>query len=57
MGCIMPAETVAIGCDHAGFALKEALKKVLEGKGHKVLDCGAMGTESVDYPDFGKAVA
>jgi len=53
----MPAETVAIGCDHAGFALKETLKKALQAKGVVVLDCGTMGTESVDYPDFGKAVA
>jgi ribose 5-phosphate isomerase B len=53
----MPAETVAIGCDHAGFALKEALKKALRGKGLNVLDLGTTSEESVDYPDFGKAVA
>lgn len=53
----MPGETVAIGCDHAGFALKEVLKKALEERGYRVLDCGTDGPESVDYPDFGKAVA
>lgn len=53
----MPGETVAIGCDHAGFALKEILKKALAERGYRVLDCGTDGPESVDYPDFGKAVA
>ncbi|HYM80407.1 MAG TPA: ribose 5-phosphate isomerase B [Candidatus Limnocylindria bacterium] len=44
---------VAIGSDHAGFALKQRLKRELESLGHEVVDVGAdSGTESVDYPDF-----
>jgi ribose 5-phosphate isomerase B len=48
---------VALGSDHAGFALKEVLKSELAGLGHDVLDLGTFdGTTSVDYPDFGAAV-
>ena len=44
---------VAIGSDHAGFALKERIKRELEALGHAVTDLGTnSGTESVDYPDF-----
>jgi ribose 5-phosphate isomerase B len=48
---------VAIGADHGGYALKEALKGYLRELGHDVLDCGTSGTEAVDYPDFALAVA
>lgn len=48
---------VAIASDHAGYDLKRALKQVLEGMGHQILDLGTEGTDSVDYPDFGYAVA
>ena len=44
---------VAIGSDHAGFALKERVKQELERLGHTVEDVGTYsGTESVDYPDY-----
>jgi len=44
---------VAVGSDHAGFALKERIKRELEALGHTVTDVGTTsGTESVDYPDF-----
>jgi len=43
---------IAVGSDHAGFALKEAVKHELERSGHQVVDVGTSGTESVDYPDF-----
>lgn len=46
-----------IGCDHAGFELKQAIIKHLENKGIKVNDHGAFSTESVDYPDFAHKVA
>ena len=46
----------AVGSDHAGFPLKRALIVHLEGAGHEVVDLGAHGTESVDYPDYGAAV-
>jgi ribose 5-phosphate isomerase B len=48
---------VALGCDHAGFALKDAVRVIVEGSGHEVLDCGTSSTESVDYPDYAAAVA
>ncbi len=47
---------IALGADHAGFALKESLKVYLASKGHEALDLGTHSTESVDYPDFGRAV-
>jgi ribose 5-phosphate isomerase B len=48
---------VAIGADHGGYPLKEALKEFVEKLGHEVIDCGTNSTESVDYPDFALAVA
>lgn len=53
----MSAETIAIASDHAGFELKNLLKKDLEAMGFGVLDLGAISKESVDYPDFGFALA
>ena len=53
----MTAETVAIASDHAGFALKQALKAELERTGMGVLDLGTDGPESVDYPDFADKLA
>ncbi len=52
-----PEKTVALGADHGGFALKEALKSYLQELGYAVLDCGTHSSESVDYPDFAYAVA
>lgn len=44
---------IAIGSDHAGYALKERLVRELRGLGHEVMDFGTSGTEPpVDYPDF-----
>lgn len=48
---------IAIGADHRGYNLKESLKKYLEGKNHKIVDCGTNSEENVDYPDFGLRVA
>ena len=48
---------IAIGSDHAGYQAKEELKKFLAAQGHAVEDVGAPGEQSVDYPDFAKAVA
>lgn len=48
---------IAIGSDHAGFSVKETIRKYLEGAGYAVSDLGASSEESVDYPDYGKAVA
>jgi ribose 5-phosphate isomerase B len=53
-----PSDTpVALGSDHAGVALKAALKAWLEAQGHATLDMGTHGPESVDYPDFADATA
>jgi ribose 5-phosphate isomerase B len=48
---------IAIGADHAGFALKEQLRSRLAGEGHEVVDFGAASAESCDYPDFAQPVA
>jgi ribose 5-phosphate isomerase B len=45
------------GSDHAGFVLKERLRKIAAELGHEVVDLGTHSAESVDYPDFGRAVA
>jgi ribose 5-phosphate isomerase B len=50
-------ETIAIASDHAGVELKAALKTDLGKLGFKVLDLGPATTESVDYPDYGNALA
>lgn len=49
--------TIAVGADHRGYALKEAIKDYLVRLGHRVRDFGTDGTDSVDYPDFAHAVA
>ncbi len=48
---------IAIGCDHAGFEYKEAIKKWLLDKGYAVKDFGTNSPESVDYPDFAHPTA
>jgi ribose 5-phosphate isomerase B len=50
-------ETIAIASDHGGYELKAELKKDLMDKGYTVLDLGSDSLESVDYPDFGYALA
>jgi len=48
---------IALGSDHAGYELKEAVKKHLVGLGHVVEDKGTHSTASMDYPDPAHAVA
>lgn len=48
---------VALGADHAGVHLKDAVRSLLESRGVEVTDLGTNGTESVDYPDFAASVA
>jgi ribose 5-phosphate isomerase B len=50
-------QTIAIGCDHAGFPYKDSIVKLLRKKGVAVLDFGTHSAESVDYPDFVHPVA
>jgi ribose 5-phosphate isomerase B len=48
---------IALGADHAGFALKEHLKTVLAAWGHTVEDLGTHSADPVDYPAISAAVA
>jgi ribose 5-phosphate isomerase B len=48
---------IAVGCDHAGFGLKEDILGLLRDLKVEIVDCGTNGTESVDYPDFGEKVS
>ena len=47
---------IALGADHAGFALKERVKALLMELKHEVLDLGTKNTDPVDYPDFAESV-
>ena len=47
---------IAIGADHAGFPLKEEVRRFVESLGHEVIDLGAYNAEPSDYPDFAEAV-
>lgn len=48
---------VAFGCDHAGYALKEAVVAHLKEMGHEVVDFGCYTPERVDYPVQGEKAA
>ncbi len=48
---------VSIGCDHAGFPIKELVIKTALALGHEILDEGTFSAVSVDYPDYAKKVA
>ncbi len=52
-----PERTLAIGADHGGFRLKEALKPMLEGLGLEVRDVGVYEEKPADYPDLALEVA
>ncbi len=52
----MKTRKIAIGSDHAGYEAKELAKRELDALGMQIVDKGAHGPESVDYPDFGAAV-
>ncbi|NMC56063.1 MAG: ribose 5-phosphate isomerase B [Eubacteriaceae bacterium] len=44
---------IAMGCDHAGYDMKEELKEKLTKEGYIINDLGTYSKDSVDYPDFG----
>ena len=46
---------IALGCDHGGYELKQAIMKHLDEKGVQYKDYGTYSTESCDYPDYAKA--
>jgi ribose 5-phosphate isomerase B len=52
-----PSLRIGFASDHAGFDLKERLKRWAAEHGHAVVDFGTNGTDSVDYPDFAHAAA
>lgn len=53
----MTSDTIAIGCDHAGFPYKGRIVSLLKEKGLEVQDFGTSSADSVDYPDYVHPVA
>ena len=47
---------IVIGCDHAGFALKEQIKQYLASQGVEMLDVGCYSTDTCSYPDIAHAL-
>ena len=47
---------IALGSDHGGFSMKEAVKRHLLEKGYEVFDCGVLDGHEVDYPDVADLV-
>lgn len=43
---------IAIGCDHAGFPLKQTVVQTVKSLGHEIIDCGTCSCQRVDFPDF-----
>ena len=54
---VPPPKSVALGSDHGGFELKEAIKQHLKQRGIRVTDLGTHSKDSTDYPDYAQAVA
>lgn len=52
----MSLPAIAVASDHGGFELKSVLAEELARLGYRVLDLGTDGPESVDYPDFARAL-
>ena len=52
-----PEKTIAIGSDHGGFRLKEALKPLIESLGLEARDAGVFEEKPADYPDIAHKVA
>ncbi|MDR3440825.1 ribose 5-phosphate isomerase B [Telmatospirillum sp.] len=53
----MSSKIIALASDHGGYELKTILKDTLAAQGFQVLDLGTDGPQSVDYPDFARAMA
>lgn len=51
------SKVIPIGCDHAGFELKQSIIKYLQSKGYEVIDKGCYSEESIDYADYAHPVA
>lgn len=50
-------EVIAVGADHGGFQLKQAVATHLQQRGFEIVDCGTHSEESCDYPVFARRVA
>ena len=53
----MEVKTIGLASDHAGYALKQFVKKYLDDNGYKWKDYGTYSEASCDYSDFGHALA
>ncbi len=53
----MEKKAVVMGSDHAGVALKQELRQMLEADGYEVTDIGTYTAESMDYPDLAEPLA
>ena len=53
----MQINQIYVASDHGGYGAKELTKKILSDLGYSPIDLGTNSSESVDYPDFGKALA
>jgi len=52
-----PKPAIALGADHGGVAMKNAIAEHLRAAGYPITDLGTNSTDAVDYPDFAVAVA
>ncbi|MBR3303038.1 MAG: ribose 5-phosphate isomerase B [Bacteroidales bacterium] len=50
-------QTIGMACDHAGYKMKESLKRWLARQGYKIVDFGTHSEESMDYPDTAHPLA
>ena len=57
MDQLLEKRSVAIGGDHAGHALKNAVIRFLEKEGHKVEDCGSYSPDPIDFPDIAQLIS
>jgi ribose 5-phosphate isomerase B len=53
----LSGRVIAFAADHAGVALKDTLVEEARAAGAEILDLGTHGSDSVDYPDYGAAMA
>lgn len=54
---MMEQKVIPIGCDHAGFDMKQVIIEHLKVKNYNVIDKGCYSKDSIDYPDFAHPVA
>ncbi len=47
---------IVVGADHCGYELKDEIAAALKQAGHEVLDVGTHSADSVDYPDYSRAI-